>query len=57
MEVDGYEHHRDKPNFDDDRHRGLVHEAAGDHLIRISADVYDRQSLILKALAPHLRRA
>lgn len=51
VEIDGFEHHRDKPNFDSDRHRGLVHRAAGFEVIRISADhVYDRQKLVLAAL-------
>lgn len=55
VEVDGWGHHREKVNFDDDRHRGLVHRAAGFEVVRISADhVYDRPRLILAALAEAL---
>ena len=52
VEVDGYEHHREKVNFDGDRHRGLVHRVEGFEVVRISADhVYDRPRLVLAALA------
>ena len=53
VEVDGWEHHREKRQFTTDRHRGLVHRANGYEVIRISADhVYDEPALILDALAP-----
>ena len=52
VEVDGWKHHREKVNFDGDRHRGLVHRAAGYEVIRVSADqVYDHPQLVLAALS------
>ena len=52
VEVDGWKHHCEKVNFDDDRHRELVHRAAGFEVVRISAGhVYDRPRLIVAALA------
>jgi very-short-patch-repair endonuclease len=51
VEVDGFEHHRERPNFNTDRYRGLVHRANGYEVVRISADhVYDQTALILRAL-------
>lgn len=51
VEVDGWEHHKEKPQFAEDRYRGLVHRAHGWEVIRISADhVYDEPGLILDAL-------
>jgi hypothetical protein len=37
VEVDGYEFHSERHQFEEDRHRGAVHTIAGDHLIRFSA--------------------
>ena len=61
VEVDGWEHHRERPNFNRDRYRGLVHRANGYEVIRVSADhVYDEPRLVLQALTysrgswPHL---
>lgn len=52
VEVDGFEHHRERRNFNEDRRRGLVHRASGYEVVRISADhVYDEPRLILDALA------
>jgi very-short-patch-repair endonuclease len=51
VEVDGFQHHREKEQFDADRYRGLVHRASGYEVIRISADhVYDEPALVLRAL-------
>ena len=51
VEVDGWEHHKEKPQFTTDRHRGLVHRASGYEVVRISADqVYDEPALIRSAL-------
>jgi very-short-patch-repair endonuclease len=51
VEVDGWEHHRERPQFNDDRYRGLVHRARGWEVIRVSADhVYDEPGLVLGAL-------
>ena len=53
VEVDGWEHHKERPNFNGDRYRGLVHRANGYEVVRISADhLYDEPHLILDALAP-----
>lgn len=55
VEVDGWKHHREHDQFNEDRHRGLIHEAAGHHLIRVSADhVYDRPELVLEAVTRRL---
>ena len=54
VEVDGFEHHKERRNFNSDRHRGLVHRANGWEVMRISADhVHDEPELILDALVPH----
>lgn len=51
VEVDGFEHHHERVNFNRDRYRGLVHRAAGWDVVRISADhVYDEPDLVLRAL-------
>ena len=51
VEVDGFEHHRERPQFNEDRRRGLVHAAAGWDVVRVSADhVYDEPALVLAAL-------
>ena len=51
VEVDGFEHHRERPAFNRDRFRGLTHEARGWHVVRVSADdVYDRPQLVEDAL-------
>ena len=52
-EVDGWEHHKERRNFNRDRHRGLVHRKHGWEVVRVSADhVYDAPELILDALVP-----
>jgi hypothetical protein len=38
VEVDGYEFHKERHQFEEDRHRGTVHTIAGYHLIRFSAN-------------------
>jgi very-short-patch-repair endonuclease len=51
VEVDGFEHHRERDQFNEDRLRGLDHRAAGFEVVRVSADhVYDRPDLVLRAL-------
>ena len=51
VEVDGFEHHRERPAFNRDRFRGLTHEARGWHVVRMSADdVHDRPRLVEDAL-------
>jgi very-short-patch-repair endonuclease len=61
LEVDGFEHHKEKPQFEEDRRRGLRHRAAGYEVIRASADcVYDKPHTIVEALlsaAPSLATA
>lgn len=59
VEVDGFEHHRERPQFNEDRLRGLRHRVAGYEVVRVSADhVYDEPALVVDALlaaAPSLR--
>lgn len=51
VEVDGWEHHKEKPQFTTDRYRGLIHRANGYEVVRISADhVYDEPDLVRGAL-------
>lgn len=51
VEVDGFEHHREREPFATDRFRGLVHRARGFEVIRVNADdVYDRAPLVIRAL-------
>lgn len=37
VEVDGWEFHKDRPQFEEDRRRGLVHNAEGYDVVRVSA--------------------
>jgi hypothetical protein len=37
VEVDGWEYHKERPQFEEDRRRGLVHAAAGYTVVRASA--------------------
>jgi very-short-patch-repair endonuclease len=51
VEVDGFEHHRERREFNNDRYRGLAHRAEGWEVVRVSADhVYDEPALVLRAL-------
>ena len=51
VEVDGWEHHRERAAFNRDRYRGLVHVDKGWQVIRVSADhVYDEPQLVASAL-------
>jgi hypothetical protein len=51
LEVDGWEYHKERPQFEEDRRRGLVHTAAGWQVIRISAlQVQQQPELLLRAL-------
>jgi very-short-patch-repair endonuclease len=51
VEVDGYEFHSSKPQFEEDRRRGLVHTAAGYTVVRVSAlQVKNEADLVVRAL-------
>jgi very-short-patch-repair endonuclease len=51
VEVDGFEHHKERDRFNNDRYRGLVHRVNGWEVVRVSADhVYDEPKLVLGAL-------
>jgi very-short-patch-repair endonuclease len=51
VEIDGFDHHREKPQFEEDRRRGLTHRSAGFEVIRASADlVYDAPRLVVAAI-------
>lgn len=53
LEVDGWEWHRDRAQFEEDRRRELVHAAAGWQVIRTSASqVFATPELLVRALAP-----
>ena len=51
LEVDGWEWHRERAQFEEDRRRTLIHSAAGYQVIRISARQVEREpELLLAAL-------
>ncbi len=51
LEVDGWEFHKTREQFEEDRRRGLVHTAAGWQVIRVSAlQVQQQPELLLAAL-------
>jgi very-short-patch-repair endonuclease len=51
LEVDGYEFHKDRPQFEEDRRRELIHAAAGWQVVRASArQVMREPDLVLAAL-------
>lgn len=51
LEVDGWAFHKERPQFEEDRRRGLVHAAAGWQVIRASgAQVMNEPELVLGAL-------
>ena len=51
LEVDGFEFHKERPQFEEDRRRGLVHRAAGYEVIRVSAlQVQNTPELVVAAL-------
>ena len=51
LEVDGWEFHKERLQFEEDRRRGLVHSGAGWQVIRASArQVEHRPELVLAAL-------
>ena len=51
LEVDGWEFHKTREQFEEDRRRGLVHTAAGWQVIRISGlQVKEQPELLLAAL-------
>ena len=56
VEVDGFEHHRERPQFNEDRLRGLRHRVAGFEVVRVSADhVYDEPDLVVDRRAARRR--
>lgn len=58
VEVDGYEFHRSREQFEEDRRRGLVHTAAGYTVIRVSASqVQHTPDLLVGAVSAHMRGA
>ena len=53
LEVDGWEWHNERPQFEEDRRRELVHAAAGWQVIRVSAtQVFETPELLVRAVAP-----
>lgn len=51
LEVDGWAFHKEREQFEEDRRRGLVHEAAGWRVLRASASqVFRSPELVLGAL-------
>ena len=51
VEVDGYEFHRELPQFEKDRRRGLAHRIAGFEVIRVSAlQVFNEPENVVAAL-------
>lgn len=53
LEVDGWEWHYERPQFEEDRRRELVHAAAGWQVIRASAtQVFETPELLVRAIAP-----
>ena len=61
LEVDGWEHHRERPQFEEDRRRGVVHRIAGYEVIRVSARQVQRTPrdviAAVLAAAPYLQAA
>lgn len=50
-EVDGYEHHHERPQFEEDRRRGVAHRIAGFEVIRFSAlQVFNDSTSVVAAL-------
>lgn len=57
LEIDGWEFHQERPQFEEDRRRELVHAAAGWQVVRASAtQVFERPELVVRAIAPATRR-
>ena len=53
LEVDGWEWHRERARFEEDRRRELVHAAAGYQVIRASGlQVFETPDLVVRAVAP-----
>ena len=53
LEIDGWEWHNERPQFEEDRRRELVHAAAGWQVIRASAtQVFSTPELLVRAVAP-----
>ena len=50
-EVDGFEFHRERPQFEEDRRRGVAHRIAGFEVVRFSAlQVFDEPESVVAAL-------
>jgi very-short-patch-repair endonuclease len=57
VEVDGWDFHKERPQFEEDRRRGLVHSAAGFQVIRASAtQVFHESDLVMRAVRQPLTR-
>jgi very-short-patch-repair endonuclease len=53
LEIDGWEWHNERPQFEEDRRRELVHAAAGWQVVRASASqVFATPELLVQAVAP-----
>jgi very-short-patch-repair endonuclease len=51
VEVDGWEYHEERAQFEEDRRRGLDHRAAGWEVIRVSAwQVFSEQGRVAAAV-------
>ena len=56
LEVDGWEFHKERPQFEEDRRRELVHAAAGWQVVRASAvQVFATPELLAAAIRTRLR--
>ena len=53
LEIDGWEWHKERARFEEDRRRELVHAAAGWQVVRASAgQVFATPELVARAIAP-----
>ena len=53
LEIDGWEFHKERRQFEEDRRRELVHAAAGWRVVRASAlQVFETPELLVRAIAP-----
>jgi hypothetical protein len=58
VEVDGWEFHKERPQFEEDRRRGLVHIAGGYDVVRVSAlQVEHTPELVVRSLSRYLPQA
>jgi hypothetical protein len=53
LEVDGWEWHKERPQFEEDRRRELIHAAAGWQVIRASArQIFETPEAVVRAVSP-----